>query len=198
MLVVTDLADQAVVLPLIGVIALTLAIQGWPRGAVAWLAATSATFGLMLILKLIFLGCGGALGITRIQSPSGHAASAALVIGGLAARFMPSIPWVLVAAAGGAIAVGYTRVALGFHSIDETVLGGMVGIAGAGALAQMAGKPPPTQPLPLVIMVIAVVVALHGKRLPAEPAIRQASSIIHMLVPWCAPPSPPPARGRRS
>jgi len=195
MLFVTDLADQAVVLPLIGVIALALAIQGWTRGAMCWLAATAATFGLMLILKLVFLGCGGSLGFTRIQSPSGHAASAALVVGGLAARFIPSIPLTLIAATCGAVTVGYTRVALGFHSIDETVLGGMIGVAGAVALCRMAGPPPPGRFLPLAIMMIAVLVAFHGRRLPAEPTIRHASSFIHVLLPWCAPP-PPDTRPR--
>ena len=38
----TDFADQAVVLPLVLVLALVLAAQGWRRGAAAWLVAVGA------------------------------------------------------------------------------------------------------------------------------------------------------------
>lgn len=194
MVFLTDLSDQAVVLPLIAVIVASLAIQGWSRGAAAWLAATAATFGLTLILKLIFLGCGGFLGITSIHSPSGHTASAALICGGMLARFIPSVPLTLVAATLGAVVIGYTRVVLGFHSVDETALGGAIGIAGAAALCVMAGPPPRMRTLPLGLVIIAAVVALHGKRLPAEPAIREASSLIRLLLPWCQPATPDPGR----
>jgi membrane-associated phospholipid phosphatase len=190
----TDLADQAIVLPLIAVIVASLFIQGWWRGAAAWLAVTAATFGLTLALKLIFLGCGGSLGITRIHSPSGHAASAALICGGILARFVSSVPLTLVAATVGAVVIGYTRVVLGFHSLGETVLGGVIGIGGAAALCLIAGPPPRMRTLPLALVIIAVLAALHGKRLPAEPAIREASGLIRLLLPWCQPAAPNPGR----
>jgi len=191
----TDLADQAVILPLIAAIAATLALQGWRRGALAWLAATVCTFGAMLVLKLLFLGCGPMLGITRIASPSGHAASAALVCGGLVARFLASMPATLLGALAGAVLIGTTRLALGVHTPEEVIVGGLVGIAGAAGLVRIAGEPPRLRAWPLAVVVLGIVAALHGTRLPAEIAIRQASALIHWILPWCAPATASEAAG---
>lgn len=183
----TDLADQAVILPLIAAIAATLGLQGWRRGAIAWLVATCGAFGIMLVLKLIFLGCGGTLGLTRITSPSGHAASAALVCGGLAARFIASMPVALIGALAGAVVIGATRIGLGVHTPEEVIIGGLVGSAGAVALARIAGQPPQLRAWPLMLAMLVVVAPLHGTRLPAETTIRHASALIRLLLPWCEP-----------
>lgn len=182
----SDFADQAVILPLIVGIAGLLAVQGWPRGAGAWLAATAVTFGLVLVLKLVFLGCGALLPRTGISSPSGHTASAALLCGGLAARFVHSWIWVAVTALLGAAVIGFTRVALGVHTTEEVILAGLVGIGGAVVLHVLAGPPPVARVLPLAIVIGAVLLAMHGTRLPAEGAIRQTASVLQRFVPWCA------------
>ncbi len=183
----TDLADQAVILPLIAVIAATLGLQGWRRGAIAWLLATCGTFGIMLVLKLICMGCGGTLGLTRITSPSGHAASAALVCGGLAACFIASMPVTLISALIGAVVIGATRVGLGVHTLEEVIIGGLVGSTGAVALARLAGQPPRLRAWPLMLAMLVVVASLNGTRLPAETTIRHASALIRLLLPWCEP-----------
>lgn len=183
----TDFADQAVVLPLIVAIAAMLGLQGRWRGAIAWLVATGGAFGLMLALKLIFLGCGGTLGLTRIASPSGHAASAALVCGGLVACFIGSVPRVLIGALIGAVVIGATRVGLGVHTLEEVIIGGLVGSAGAMALARVAGEPPRPRIWPLALVMLVIVGALHGNRLPAENTIRHVSSLIRLILPWCEP-----------
>lgn len=184
---VTDLADQAVVLPLILMIAATLTVQGWPRGGLAWIGATIACFGTMLALKLVFMGCGETIGIETISSPSGHAASAALICGGLVACFTSSTPFAVLAAIAGSSVIGYTRIVLGAHTIEETVLGAMVGTGGAALLSLLAGIPPVVRVLPIIVVIVAVMAGFHGTRLPAEPAIRQASAIVRMIAPWCVP-----------
>lgn len=194
MVVVTDIVDQAVILPLVAMIALMLALQGWRRGAIAWLAATAGTFGLVLILKLILIGCGDAMQISWLRSPSGHTASAALISGGLVARFIFSAPLTLMVATVAAIVMGYTRVALDFHSFWETVTGGVIGIAGAVALARLAGPPPPARIRPLIVVVALVILAFHGRRLPAEMTIQQTSPLIRVLLPWCEPSAMTPIR----
>jgi membrane-associated phospholipid phosphatase len=198
---VTDFADQAVILPLILVTAAMLIIQGWARGAIAWLLATAGAFGLMLLLKLVFLSCGWLNAPGAIVSPSGHAAAAALVAGGFAALFSPSRLGVAVVAAIAAILIGQTRLALGVHSVAEVILGALVGIGGAVALHGMAGPPPNLRVLPLAVAVGAVVIALHGTRLPAETTIRHTAGLLRQLVPVCQaspgrhPHLVPPARG---
>ena len=86
----TDFADQAVVLPLIVVVALVLAGLGWRRGAVAWLAAVGVTFGAVLTLKLVLFTCGPALHLATLRSPSGHTAAAAIIAGGIAVTLSPA------------------------------------------------------------------------------------------------------------
>src|SRR5579884_655434 len=81
----TDFADQAVVLPLVVAVAATLLISGWKRGALAWLITAGATLGLMLILKLACIACGP----PQLRTPSGHTAAAAIVAGSLAALLWP-------------------------------------------------------------------------------------------------------------
>ena len=81
---ITDLADQAVILPLVLAIGVALLVDGWRRGAAAWAVAVVATFAAMLVLKLFFLACSHALGTTDIHNPSGHVAAATVVTGGLA------------------------------------------------------------------------------------------------------------------
>lgn len=182
---VTDLADQAVILPVIVGVAVTVAVLGWPRGALAWVAATGAAFGLMLLLKLVFLGCGSLLGFTRISSPSGHACAAALVTGGLVAMFVASRSWVVVAAIVAGIIIGTTRVILGAHSTEEVILGGAVGVAGALLLHAIAGPRPPLRLLPIAVVVAVIVFAMHGTRLPAEVTIRQTATLIGRVIPAC-------------
>jgi membrane-associated phospholipid phosphatase len=169
---VTDFADQAVVLPLVLALALVLVMQRWPRGALAWLAATGGTVGVVLVLKLLAIACGPAL----LRSPSGHTAAAAVVCGGLAVLAGLSGPAVGLAAAAGAAAIGATRIALGMHTWAEALLGGAVGVGGALVLARLAGPRPPRFHLRWVLVAAVTVVTLfHGLRLPAEARIRAAS-----------------------
>lgn len=168
----TDFADQAVVLPLVVALAATLALQGWRRGALAWLVAAAGTLGLMLVLKLLAIACGPPL----LRSPSGHTAAAGLVAGGLAVLL--GLAWMRVglAAAAGAAAIGLTRVVLGMHSWAEAVAGGVVGVGGALLLAWLAGPRPVGLRLRWAAVVLVVVVSLlHGLRLPAEAEIHAVS-----------------------
>lgn len=181
----TDFADQAVVLPVVAVVALVLAANGWWRGAAAWLGMIGVTFGAVLALKLGFLACRPVFGPWSIHSPSGHTAAAAAVAGGLAVllsrRPAAALPASLLAAA----LIGLSRVVLGFHSVPEVILGGATGVAGAVAFARLAGPPRPGRRLPLLTGAVMAAVLLHGWRLPAEAAIWDASHGMLDFVPAC-------------
>jgi membrane-associated phospholipid phosphatase len=185
MMFLTNFADEAVVLPVVLAIALMLAARGWWRGALAWLAAVGLTFGLVLALKLSFLACGPVFGPWRLRSPSGHTAAGAMVVGGLTAlltrRRLAVWPLALLAA----IAVGISRVVLGFHSVPEVLLGGALGVAGALGLSRLAGPVPPGRRLSPLLGAILVAVLLHGTHLNAEAAIRRASHAMLDFVPAC-------------
>ena len=57
MRILTDFADQAVLLPLILAVGTILLALGWGRAARAWAFAVPGTLVAMLVLKIIFLAC---------------------------------------------------------------------------------------------------------------------------------------------
>jgi len=181
----TDFADQAVILPLVLAVGAMLAILGWWRGAVTWVAVVGVTFGVVLVLKLGFLACGPVFGPWALRSPSGHTAAASVVAGGLAAiltgRRQAAIPVALLAAA----VIGVSRVAPGFHSVPEVLIAAILGVSGAVILSRLAGIPPVRRPVPVLIAAGAIAVLLHGMRLPAEAAIWHASHGALDFMPAC-------------
>lgn len=182
----TDFADQAVVLPLVAVVAALLMLQGWQRGAVVWLCAIGGTFAVLLALKLTFLGCASVFGSAALRSPSGHVAAATAVCGGVAAILGGSRRTVALAALIAGFGIGLTRIGLHVHSWPEVGIGATVGVTGALAVAQFAGPPPQLRIWPMVLTAACVAALLHGRHLGAEQVIRQAAA----SVGWCAPVGP--------
>ena len=181
----TDFADQAVMLPVIMAVTLLLAIQGWRRGALLWLGVVLATLGLILVLKLVCLGCPPVFGPADLHSPSGHVAAATIVSGGVAALLTRRGAVILSVALCAAIVVGLSRVALGMHSLPEVVLGAIVGLSGTIALVFLAGTRPALRPGRLLAVTIIVAAVFHGMHLPAEAAIRHAAQHTFRLLPVC-------------
>ncbi len=175
----TDFADQQVMLPLGFVLGLMLALSGWKRGALVWMAGVSGTLACLAALKIVFLACGWRWTHGELVSPSGHAASAALFYGGFPllvlrpggmGRYLrPLIPFAVAAL------IGVSRLVLHYHRPAEVMLGSVIGVAGAFLLPLLAG-PPPALPLRrMVLPVILVLALMHGSRLQAETLLRHFS-----------------------
>ncbi len=187
MMFLTNFADQAVMLPVALAIAVVLALQGWRRGALIWLGVVCATFGVMLVLKLVFLACSRVTDPIDIHSPSGHVAAATVVCGGLAAMLTRRRVGILSVALLAAVVIGISRLVLGMHSLPEVVLGAMVGLAGALALLTLAGPPPTLRIGRLMAVVVLVAALFHGMHLPAEAAIRHTAFRAAYLLSVCQP-----------
>jgi membrane-associated phospholipid phosphatase len=185
MMFLTDFADQAVVLPVAAAVAIVLAAQGWRRGALAWIAVVAMTLGVILFMKVGFLACAPVFSHWELRSPSGHTAAASVVAGGMVALVAGRLPAVLCVALLTALAIGSSRLELGFHSPPEVVIGALTGIAGAGLLSFLAGPPPSRRPVPLLVVAFVVAMLLHGMRLPAEAAIWRFSQGALDFVPAC-------------
>jgi len=181
----TDFADQAVVLPVVASVALVLALLGWWRAALVWLAVVGVTFGVILVLKLGFQACTPVFGPWALRSPSGHTAAAAVVAGGLAALLSRHQWAVWLVSVSAAAAIGMSRLELGLHSVPEVLIGATAGIAGAIILSRLAGPPPVQRKLPLLAIACALALLLHGLHLPAEAAIWRASVGALNFVPAC-------------
>jgi membrane-associated phospholipid phosphatase len=172
---ITDFADLAVLLPLAVCFGGGLAWQGWRRGAASWAACVAATLAAMLALKLMFVGCAAALGGF---SPSGHTAAGTVIYGGLAAlwlrrRGVSAGAAVVLCAGAAASLIGASRIAVNAHSLPEVAVGAAVGAWGVALLLRLAGVPPPGLRLGrLALVVAALMLLLHGLRLPVEPGIK--------------------------
>lgn len=176
----TDFADQAVILPLTLATATVLASSGWWRGAIFWTVTVGAMLAVMALLKLVFSACGHLLPFPDMHSPSGHTAAAGAVYGGLLSigveRLSGHSRWTLFCALSVAVVIGLSRLSLGVHSVPEVVLGGVVGICGALALAKWGGMPPDRIRLaPLAVVVVAVMAVFHGFHLPVEQELRRSA-----------------------
>ncbi|HEY1931927.1 MAG TPA: phosphatase PAP2 family protein [Acetobacteraceae bacterium] len=185
MLFITNFADQAVLLPLVLAVAVALAVQGWARGALVWLAVVGATFGVILVLKLVCLACAPLDGLLALHSPSGHVAAATVVSGGLAALLTRRRLAILPVAVLAAVVIGVSRLVLGMHSLPEVAVGAAVGLAGAAALIGLAGPPPTLKPGKLAAVVLLVAVLFHGLHLPAEAAIRHTAFRAAQMLDVC-------------
>ncbi len=176
----TNFADQAVLLPLAICVGLTFAIAGWRRGAIAWTVAVGGTFLITLSLKLIFLACGHLLPFPDVRSPSGHTAASAVVYGSLLAlgirRVTGHARWTVPSAVLVTLVIGASRLALGLHTGQEVLLGGIIGVGGAIVAGVGAGPPPARLPVRVLTAVaLGIVVFFHGFHLPAEAAIRSVA-----------------------
>ncbi len=178
----TDFADQAVVLPVALCIAVALMLLGWRRGAAAWLVGVVGTLGAMLVLKLVFHACGGLIPQAGIHTPSGHTAAAAVTYGGVVALLGASGGLAFAAAAGAAVVFGISRVALGFHTPPEVLVGGLVGLLGAALLIRLAGPPPALRRrnTALLAALLAALVVFHGAHVRAETTIGRWAMLLQV------------------
>lgn len=182
-----SLADQAVVLPMLASVALLLYATDRRQGAFAWVTAVCATLGVMLLLKLAVLTVSPVGGVGLLQSPSGHVASGIVVYAGIVALLCrPSgFRWVLPVIAAGSLAVvlGFARVAGGYHSSADVLVGILVGTAGLALLLWLlrpVSSPAPA--LPLLLLVLIVMSSCVGMRMPAEPVIHALGADLRSLV----------------
>ena len=186
----TDFADLGVVLPLAGLVALSLTVVGRRREALAWTLAITGTFATMLVLKLLIFVCLGSAGIRGLANPSGHTVAGVVVYAGLLTlvgeRLAPRVPIALLAGAVFGMLFGFTRLALRYHTLADVLVGGAVGLAGVLVLAILAGPrrtEAPAYGLALVATVsLLAVLTLHGTKLHAEAALRSFAAEVRSGV----------------
>lgn len=184
----SNLADQVVLVPLAVAIGLAFYVMGWQRGAVAWCITVATTLALTGLFKLVFMACmTGATQTLGLRSPSGHTAAAAVIYGGALALVMRALTgsgrWTVPAAVLIAAVIGQTRIVLGAHSDAEVLVGGLVGVVGAWAMIRMAGSPPPALQLGKAAAVgLGVVPFVYGFHIPIEAALAAVAYKLGVLA----------------
>ncbi len=174
----TDFGDEAVVLPVFALAAVSMLISGWYRGLAAWLFAVGGALGTIGLLKYIFYVCYSVLDVTGIHSPSGHTGATAAVYGGgllLLLRGRVKTVWLVVIPVALAALIGFSRVEVGAHVPVESVVGGAVGLLGAALLVVLAGPRPPMRAWPIASAAAVTILLFHGIRFNAE-------TILHHFV----------------
>ena len=187
---ISDLGDQAVILPVLVVVGLVLLLAGWWRAAAAWFFVVPGTLGVVLFAKLSTMACQGLLPPIGLLSPSGHASASAVVYGGALALLLGGGRFRFgVAVASGLAAgtlVGYTRLALEVHTLADVIVGDLLGTMGVVVLIWLTGPRPRPRLrhgwISASAAVLAVVVLFHGRHVYAEMHIKRASQEIWPLT----------------
>jgi membrane-associated phospholipid phosphatase len=183
----TDLADQAVMLPVAALIALGLAVSRWWRGLGAWVFAVVGMLGTMAVLKYVFYTCVPLWQDTGIRSPSGHTAASATIYGGvlvllLRDRLRPALLALIPVTI--AVLFAITRLVLHAHDVAEVVAGGAVGLVSVTVLVLLAGPRPAALPVwPVAVLATGSILWFHGVRLPAEAAIHNFALFTWLPLP---------------
>ncbi|MCX5497217.1 phosphatase PAP2 family protein [Kaistia dalseonensis] len=132
--IITGFGGQGVILPVVLLVAVTLLLAGQRRAALWWTLSIVTVLALMLIAKLGFIPCGRYWPQLRLRSPSGHAASAVAVFGGLAVIFARlaagRMQQIAILGAGFVLAlmIAFSRIALGAHTPSEVLFGCVIGL----------------------------------------------------------------------
>ncbi|MGY2004992.1 phosphatase PAP2 family protein [Blastococcus sp. SYSU DS1024] len=141
--VVTDLGGNAAVILLFALTTVFLLIRGQRRLA-AFVVATGVGMAILVPLTKALIGRARPVvesPVSELPSnasyPSGHATLSLVTFGMLALLVLPAVrrrarPWVVAAALLLALAVGFTRLALGVHFVTDVLAGWFLG---AGLLA---------------------------------------------------------------
>lgn len=132
------LASMSVMGPAGVAIGIWLAVGGFWRLAINWALLFGAGMALVVITKLVFMGWGIGIEAWQFTGFSGHAMRSAAV---LPVAFYVGLinvrrDWRWAGVAVGvalALLMGYSRIAIGVHSVSEVVLGSMLGLAVAAA-----------------------------------------------------------------
>jgi membrane-associated phospholipid phosphatase len=132
MQLVSNFGDIAVLLPASLGLIVFLAWIGWRQDAAAYAAAMAVCLMVALLGKLVLAACGANHSVFGVESPSGHAAFAVTFYGCLALLFGTgrTVERRLALYGGAAaiiLAVGFSRVALEAHTVQEVAVGFFIG-----------------------------------------------------------------------
>jgi membrane-associated phospholipid phosphatase len=135
--IVTKFGDSGLLLPASVFLCAGLFAAGARKTAVVFACAWAACIGATILVKILFMACGERVS-SSIHSPSGHTSLAAmffLSLGLMATGAKNQIFGRAVAAGCVALvtAIAVSRVALGAHTLAETLIGAVIGLASFGA-----------------------------------------------------------------
>jgi membrane-associated phospholipid phosphatase len=174
---ITNIGDSAVMLPL--AVLLFIAVFRQDRGAaLSWGGVVLVVLSLIVLSKLLHYLSG-----TVVGNPSGHAAMAMLILGGLA-RVAPlffrhhGILLLRLLCPAVALSIAVSRVTLGRHTALEVLTALALSGAGLGLLFLLR-LTPPAQPRAIALLPAALVVPLtYGSSLTTEHFVKHLATLL--------------------
>lgn len=187
--IVTDFGDGALLLPLSVAILAWLVLQGARRAALWWAAALALAIGGTALLKLYFHVCSP---FPMLRSPSGHTSLATLVYGALAVVLAAEVHRAKrLLVIGGTVsvvaAIAVSRVLLQAHTVQETVLGSLIGGCALSVFVfgYLRNRPASTALWPLFLVVALPVAAFHGRQIHAEGFLQALAVYLNGMAGVC-------------
>jgi membrane-associated phospholipid phosphatase len=190
---VTDLGDVTLLLPASALLLVYLLHLKTAQTATIWVSTVALCVFLTSILKLCFLACGPRLPGLDMQSPSGHVSMSITFYGCCALmvsqRREPMVRIALLSAAFAlVVAVAVSRVVLHYHTPVEAAAGFLVGgvcVAWFRVLSTAAG-PLSIDWRPIVVVMVALALALHGMHTDFEGVLRHFARLFQARLSICA------------
>lgn len=184
---ITGLGNFLILLPLSAIIFFWLWRWETKAAAKIWIYTTFLCLATVLALKLVFLSCH--VLYFDIQSPSGHTAFSAIVLGS-AARIISAhsqkwagliinaIAWLII------LAIAFSRFFLGMHTASEVVIALIIGSFAYIFFSSRYSRcrRPALNPMGLFLGIVIVAVACYGLKFPVESKIKEIASQIRIIT----------------
>lgn len=193
----TSLGNSAILSAITAVAVLFLVLCRSYREALRFAAALAVTSVVITVLKIIFLSCGH--NVFNIRSPSGHSGLSMAVYGSYALLLYRVLGgWSRYIVAGALLlvplAIGVTRIQLHAHSLEEVILGTLVGL-GCLAAVRTIIKPDqqhkltdlgrPSRLILLLVLTFLAVWLVREIKLPTETILKDYAGRIKFRLAIC-------------
>jgi membrane-associated phospholipid phosphatase len=188
-MILTQFGAASAILPMVPAVMLGLWREGRRNVIITWALLLIVAIAIVLISKLAFLGWG--LGIARLDftGVSGHTMLATAILPVVFAWLPLPRHWSAVAIVMAlvlVVLVGWSRLALGAHSLSEVLGGWMLGASvSAAALMAMRRTQPVTAVMPTqhwpIVMVLVLILGVNqpmAKALPLHPWVERLALTI--------------------
>lgn len=179
----TNFGDPFLTVPLAAVVMMWIAATQSLRATINWAALFAGGALVVAATKFAYAGWGVEVSALNFAVVSGHTMLATAVypttFAICASRTKSHTAlWAISAGLAFALAIGVSRVLVGFHSISEVVTGWLLGAVVSGmtciqmiaarARGQASAKHTRRDPMPFAALALAVVVVCYGKVAPVS------------------------------
>ena len=184
-ILLTNFADQGVILPLSLSIGILLLLFKCKQQAIGWTISVVGTLVSVVVLKLVFHIVFSLISFSiHFSSPSSHVAAGSMVYGSLIALLIDKgyikLKTAMYSSAIVAIIFSATRLGLQAHTRSEVIIGSFLGMLGCATFVYTCNtaRLQSINKSVLVVVSLLVMIIFHGCNLNGEKIINDISGVI--------------------